>query len=608
MNASGPSTWFFKIACIPLAASLLFPALAAGQAPSAPGKPYVVPGSTSTALDVSWDSVTGAASYDIRYSSGDGFSGPWSDGPQDQTGTSTTITGLDSTTPYYVAVRASNTSGDSSYSTYGIGHTGSVLQVSNTGTTSETAVALSVNERIATAFTTGPGTWVLGHVGLKVSGWPENADGIYSYLVDADGSGDPVGQIGTSLYNPPRSTTSERLFAAQGVVELAGSTKYFVMITQYPHDNYEFDVTEEDDEDSGSATGWSIENDGIKGYAGAWEVMDATLKMSIYAYPKPVVNSPPMFADSSVTFAMNENISDVSDVGTPVTATDADSGDTLEYSLSGTDSHKFTIDSASAQIRTKAGQTFDYESLVALALIVTATDGKDSATADVTVNLNDLDEPPPAPAEPTVTGASPTSLAVSWTVVDSTGIPSVDTYKVQYQLTTAGNVWTDHTDVSFSTSTTIEGLTASTTYNVRIKATNDEGESAWSDAGSGDTLASAAPMFSSRSYSRSVDENTGANENVGSAIVATDEDTDTLAYTLTGTDAGSFDVGGSKRCDPSEIYGKAARLALRKGDIVRCVTATGGGWGRPEDRLEDQIAEDLRNDFLTAEQAATYKA
>ena len=63
-----------------------------------------------------------------------------------------------------------------------------------------------------------------------------------------------------------------------------------------------------------------------------------------------------------------------------------------------------------------------------------------------------------------------------------------------------------------------------------------------------------------------------------------------------------------ERSDPPEIYGKAARLALRKGDIVRCVTATGGGWGRPEDRLDESIAEDLRNDFLTAEQAAGYKA
>ncbi len=63
-----------------------------------------------------------------------------------------------------------------------------------------------------------------------------------------------------------------------------------------------------------------------------------------------------------------------------------------------------------------------------------------------------------------------------------------------------------------------------------------------------------------------------------------------------------------ERSDPPEIYGKAARLALRKGDIVRCVTATGGGWGRPEDRLDESIAEDLRNDFLTEEQAAGYKA
>ena len=61
-----------------------------------------------------------------------------------------------------------------------------------------------------------------------------------------------------------------------------------------------------------------------------------------------------------------------------------------------------------------------------------------------------------------------------------------------------------------------------------------------------------------------------------------------------------------ERCDPPEIYGKAARLALRKGDVVRCVTATGGGWGRPEDRAEESIAEDLKNGFLTAKQAAVY--
>ena len=65
---------------------------------------------------------------------------------------------------------------------------------------------------------------------------------------------------------------------------------------------------------------------------------------------------------------------------------------------------------------------------------------------------------------------------------------------------------------------------------------------------------------------------------------------------------------GGKRCDPPEIHGKAARLPLRKGDVVRCVTATGGGWGKPEDRSDEMIAEDLRNGFLTAEQAAAFRA
>jgi len=63
---------------------------------------------------------------------------------------------------------------------------------------------------------------------------------------------------------------------------------------------------------------------------------------------------------------------------------------------------------------------------------------------------------------------------------------------------------------------------------------------------------------------------------------------------------------GGERSDPPEIYGKAARLALRKGDVVRCVTATGGGWGRPEDRQPERIARDLQNGFVTEEQAASY--
>ncbi|MFC2952420.1 hydantoinase B/oxoprolinase family protein [Marinicaulis aureus] len=61
---------------------------------------------------------------------------------------------------------------------------------------------------------------------------------------------------------------------------------------------------------------------------------------------------------------------------------------------------------------------------------------------------------------------------------------------------------------------------------------------------------------------------------------------------------------GSK--DTREVYGKPSRVQMRKGDIVRCVTATGGGWGDPHERSEAEIADDLKNDFITKEQAARF--
>ena len=50
------------------------------------------------------------------------------------------------------------------------------------------------------------------------------------------------------------------------------------------------------------------------------------------------------------------------------------------------------------------------------------------------------------------------------------------------------------------------------------------------------------PTFSADTAARSVAENTAAGQNVGAALTATDADSDTLTYTLEGTDAASFDI------------------------------------------------------------------
>lgn len=58
---------------------------------------------------------------------------------------------------------------------------------------------------------------------------------------------------------------------------------------------------------------------------------------------------------------------------------------------------------------------------------------------------------------------------------------------------------------------------------------------------------------------------------------------------------------GSER----EIYGKPSQVPLKKGDVVRCVTGTGGGWGDPANRSAADIEDDLKNEFITPEQAQT---
>ena len=74
-----------------------------------------------------------------------------------------------------------------------------------------------------------------------------------------------------------------------------------------------------------------------------------------------VANKAPEFAAETATREVQENSAAKADVGDPVTATDADSGDTLTYALSGNDEMNFTIDSGTGQIMVGMDTMLDYE-------------------------------------------------------------------------------------------------------------------------------------------------------------------------------------------------------------------------------------------------------
>ncbi len=103
-------------------------------------------------------------------------------------------------------------------------------------------------------------------------------------------------------------------------------------------------------------------------------------------------NNAPQFGAASATRSVTEGSAARVDLGAPFTATDADQGDTLTYSLSGADAALFAIHSATGQLSTRA--TLDFEAASTRTVLVRATDtAGDTATMTVTVFVTDVEEP-----------------------------------------------------------------------------------------------------------------------------------------------------------------------------------------------------------------------
>ena len=205
-----------------------------------------------------------------------------------------------------------------------------------------------------------------------------------------------------------------------------------------------------------------------------------------------VTNSAPTFPSSTAARSVAENTAAGQGVGGVLTATDDDS-DPLTYTLEGADAASFdivTISDVGGHIRTKTGVTYNHEAKSTYTVVVKADDTKGgTATVTVTISVTDVTEPPAQPLAPSVspTAGSTTSLDVSWTAPANTG-PPIDNYDLQYQKTTE-STWTNGPQNQTGTSAAIGSLDAGTAYRVQVRATNAEGDSAWSPVGTGTTTA-----------------------------------------------------------------------------------------------------------------------
>ena len=111
----------------------------------------------------------------------------------------------------------------------------------------------------------------------------------------------------------------------------------------------------------------------------------ARITVSIEATAAPP-NNPPVFSGGPRSFSVREDAAPGTSIGSPVRATDADTGDTLTHSLEGTDAASFDIDASSGQIQTRAA--LDASTKSTYSVTVRAADSRrGSATIGVTITV-----------------------------------------------------------------------------------------------------------------------------------------------------------------------------------------------------------------------------
>ena len=254
----------------------------------------------------------------------------------------------------------------------------------------------------------------------------------------------------------------------------------------------------------------------------------------------PIQNTAPEFQGTTTSREVAENSGPGVNIGAPVTATDAQQNDTLNYTLSGTDESFFSIDSQTGQLKTSA--SLNHEGKETYTVIVTASDPSNAKdTITVTITVTDVDEVPELTGRTmvehvetatgpvhTFTAKDPEEGTITW------GLLGDD----EEDFTIAGG------NLNFVSTPDLENpadADRNNVYRVTVEA---------SDGTNTSTLAvtvivigvNEPAVFPGATTSRDVTENTPADQNVGAPVSASDPEKDDLTYTLDGIHRQHFDI------------------------------------------------------------------
>ena len=254
------------------------------------------------------------------------------------------------------------------------------------------------------------------------------------------------------------------------------------------------------------------------------------------------VNEVPAFSGATGSRSVPENAALGDNVGDPVAATDPDFGDTLTYTLGGADASSFSIVPGTGQLRT--GTALDYDTgRRSYTVTVTARDRAGlSAAITVNITVTDVNEPPVLNGRTAIeyiendtvpvavyTATDPDSPSVSWSLSgDDAGDFSISASgSLTFQ---ASPDYEDPADADENNVylVTVEGSDGAATVRLPVTVTV--------------TNVNESPAFPAETGTRSVDENTPADRDLGPAASADDPEGDRLTYKLAGADGDSFSI------------------------------------------------------------------
>ena len=270
---------------------------------------------------------------------------------------------------------------------------------------------------------------------------------------------------------------------------------------------------------------------------------------------EPPVFPSPLFAGGATVLSVDENATERTVVGLAPQATDPELG-TLSYSLAvtgfTTDPPPFEINATSRQIRVVRA-VLDHERQPTYSVTVTAEDEFNAtATATFDITIEDVNEPPVAVADPSVTTEEDTPVTFD-VLGNDTDPDDGDTLTVM-TITTQPRRGRVVVDTNTQMVTYTPAKDDHDTYTFMYTARDDDRVRMLTSLAALVTVTvnpvNDAPEFETDVTTRTVSESAQPGDEVGTKVEATDVDDITLTYSLSGASDFVIDATGQIRVAP----------------------------------------------------------